>query len=269
MVSYLHLDSIPTVTAVGIPRHGEAQSFDSYLLPEHWCFHIYGYQAVLELNGTRHAIHPGDATVVPPGVRMVYRYSGPSEHVYFHFKPEATGKAQEVPMILPLGTSYEWMDRRARSAIIRARTDPAFVTATLWSLLWETADLWSGQMGSQSSRYHPIVTMAIQHIEQRLSSALSVSLLCREVGVSYGYLTRLFRNELGTSVSEYVRSRRAEQATHLLTSTNIPIKSIARSIGVPRLSQFNRLMHEQKGSGPRKLRASAQQSTVILSQLHP
>jgi len=269
VVSYLHIDSIPTVTAVGIPRHGESQSFDSYLLPEHWCFHIYSYQAVLELNGTPHSIHPGDASVVPPGVRMVYRYSGPSEHVYFHFKPQGIGKGQEIPMILPLGTAYESMDRRARSAIVRGRTDPAFVTATLWSLLWETADMWALQLGSQSSRYHPLVTMAIQHIEQRLSTPLSVSLLCKEVGVSYGYLTRLFRNELGTSVSEYVRSRRAEQAAHLLSSTNIPIKSIARSIGVPRLSQFNRLMHEQKGSGPRNLRAATQQPTVLLSQLHP
>jgi methylphosphotriester-DNA--protein-cysteine methyltransferase len=55
-------------------------------------------------------------------------------------------------------------------------------------------------------------------------------------------------------VSEYIRRRRADRAEHLLRSTTLPIKVIARSVGVPNLQRFNRLMNETKGAGPRIIR---------------
>lgn len=254
MLAKLCLDIPPSVSAMGIPRHGEAKHYDDYLLPEHWCFHIYSYNATLELDGISHAIHPQYASLVPAGVRMVYRYSGPSEHVYFHFKPGSMGKAIEIPMVIPLGMHYESMDARARHAAGLAGQYPAYATATLWSLLWELADPGFHGVDRQLTDTHPLVNAAVRHIEQRLSGPISVEQLCVEVGVSYGYLTRLFKVWLGVPVSEYVSRRRAEQAEHLLTSTTLPIKVIARTIGVPDLQQFNRLMHRVKGASPRNIR---------------
>ncbi len=256
MLARLTLDAPPKISAMGIPRHGESTNSDSYLLPEHWCFHIYAYRGTLELDGCAHELRPGDASLIPPGVRMGYRYEGPSEHVYCHFKLSSGEHEMQLPMVLSLGSQYDSMDRRARQAVLRGRTDPSYSTAAFWNLLWEYADLCTGKLDARPQTRHPLVGSAVQHIEQQLSSSLSVKRLCEEVGVSYGYLTRLFSQHLGVSVSEYVRSRRAEQAAHLLASTNMPIKAIARAVGVPRLSQFNRLMHDVYGQSPRSLRAS-------------
>jgi AraC-like DNA-binding protein len=255
MHSLLSLDASPLISAMGVPRHGEASNVDSYLLREHWCFHIYSYQAVLSLNGQPRKINPGDCSLVPPGVEMNYRYAGPSEHVYFHFLPSSTIGGQELPLVFSLGTHYQSFDSRAREAVVRARSDPGYSTAVLWNLLWEYADLASGRGVMRKSNLHPLVSLATKHIEQQLDSPMSVKTLCQEVGVSYGYLTRLFSRDLGMSVSEYVRHRRAEQAAHLLTSTSMPIKTIARSVGVPGLTQFNRLMHVAFGRGPRAIRS--------------
>ncbi|AIE83674.1 Transcriptional regulator, AraC family [Fimbriimonas ginsengisoli Gsoil 348] len=235
---------------MGIPRHGEATRSDNYLLPEHWCFHIYSYQATIELDGAPVLIRPGYASLVPPGVRMVYRYIGPSEHVYFHFKHDVGLRMVEVPVVFDLGDHYESMDIRARQAVGLGASNLTYATSALWTLLWESASLGD----DTADNGHPLVNMAIRHIEQRLSGPLSVSQLCSEVGVSYGYLTRLFKVWLGLPVSDYVRRRRADQAEHLLRSTTLPIKTIAKTVGVPDLQQFNRLIHREKGASPRAIR---------------
>lgn len=241
---------------MGIPRHGEAQSFDDYLLPDHWCFHVYSYHATLELDGEPYAIHPGCASIVPSGVRMLYRYQGVSEHVYFHFRPNPSGQSIEIPMVFDLGDRYNAIDSLARKAVGQSMLHPSCANATLWSFLWEFYVHEEAHVQAHSIS-HPLVQAAVQHIEQRLGGQLSVAQLCKEVGVSYGYLSRIFNAHLGKPVSEYIRSRRADNAEHLLCSTTLPIKVIARTIGIPDLQQFNRLMHEYKGASPRAIRRGA------------
>jgi AraC-like DNA-binding protein len=254
MRAKLCLERPPRISAMAIPRHGEDRLLDDYLLPEHWCFHIYSYHATLELNRQSVAIRPGTVSLVPPGVRMIYRYSGPSEHVYFHFKPEPGGRTIDVPMVFDLGDQYRPLDLRARQAVESASLNEPFATATLWSLLWDATKLALRDEKEAGVNGHPIVAAAVRHIEQRLDTSMSIAQLSREVGVSYGYLTRLFGTSLGMPVSEYIRRRRADRAEHLLRSTTLPIKVIARSVGVPNLQRFNRLMNETKGAGPRIIR---------------
>ncbi len=237
---------------MGVPRHGEASFVDDFLLPEHWCFHIYSYHAILELDGVPYSISPGYASVIPPNTRMVYRYKGPSEHVYFHFRDPGGELLTEFATIFDLGEHYNSMDDRARKAVGRTLLDAAYPVATLWSLLCEASDH-QAHLG-ESPHGNAIVAAAIRHIEQRLAEPLSVAQLCVEVGVSYGYVTRLFKHHLGLSVMEYVRTRRANQAEHLIRSTTLPIKTIARNVGVPDLGQFNRLMRQMKGLSPRSIR---------------
>ncbi|HLO98823.1 MAG TPA: AraC family transcriptional regulator [Fimbriimonas sp.] len=235
---------------MGIPRHGEARLWDDYLLPEHWCFHIYSYQAILELDGVPCQIRPGWASLVPPGTRMTYKYSGSSEHVYFHFKPIIGSHTYEVPMVFDLRERYQEFNSRARSAVELGGRLSGLASAHLWSLLWDSTIPEGDHSRSKSAYGHPAVEMATRHIEQRLGTRLSVAELCKEVGVSYGYLTRLFTAHVGVSVSDYVRKRRADEAEHLLRSTTLPIKVIARTVGLPDLQRFNRLMHTAKGMSP-------------------
>ncbi len=237
---------------MGIPRHGDAQPVDEYLLPEHWCFHIYSYHATLEIDGCTHAIRPGVATLIPPCTRMIYRYEGPSEHVYFHFRPGSGGREVDAAMVFDLAEYFASMDERARKAVAASRLGSAYPQACLWALLCEAVEL--GKGSTHYGSHHPTVQAAVQHIEQRLAHPISVAQLCREVGVSYGYLTRLFKVSHGLTVGDYVRARRADQASHLLGSTTLPIKAIAKAVGVPDLQQFNRLIHGAHGCSPREHR---------------
>jgi hypothetical protein len=110
----LCLQAPPEISALGVPRHGEASLVDDYLLPDHWCFHIYSYHAILVLDGDPIPIFPGCCSIIPPGMRRVYRYTGPSEHVYFHFRTSGDGVTADISTTLDLGDQYAAMDRRAR-----------------------------------------------------------------------------------------------------------------------------------------------------------
>jgi transcriptional regulator GlxA family with amidase domain len=185
---------------------------------------------------------------------MVYRYAGSSEHVYFHFRHDSSTPQVTMPMVFDLGTHYGEFDDRARRAVGTAGLHPPAASAAVWALLWDSYALCQTQSTVDSLGNHPLVAITIRHIEQRLGGTITVAQLCKEVGVSNGYLTRLFQEQLGTSVSEYIRLRRLQQARHLLTSTTLPIKVIARSVGVPDLQQFNRFIHLGLGAGPREFR---------------
>lgn len=252
--SQICLHNPPQIKGVGIPRHGEAHMIDECFLPSLWCFHIYSYHAHLELDGAPHELHPGYASVIPPGTRMVYHYEGPSDHVYWHFRPSVGEQTVGIPMVIDLGERYLEMDERARRAAAEISVRTPLARATLWALLCEVAEMASGEKLLARPSRPPIVELALRHIEQRISGQISVALLCEELGVSYGYLGRLFKSCLGRTVLEHVRYRRAEQAHHLIVSTTLPLKVIARAVGVPNLQQFNRLMHEMKGISPRALR---------------
>ncbi len=244
---------------MGVPRHGETQAIDKYLLPDLWCFHIYSYHAVLELDGVIYSISPGTASVIPPGVQAVYRYAGSSEHVYFHFQPQPPLQSGEsgavLPTICPLGEHFSELDRRARRAVEFATSAPEYAQAALWSILCELSVAEGAATTHPTPVRHPVVEMAVRHIEQRLAGHITVEQLCREVGVSYGYLGRLFWTTLGCTILEHVRKRRAEHAEHLILSTMLPMKVIARAVGVSDLQQFNRMMHRVKGRSPREIRA--------------
>ena len=101
-------------------------------------------------------------------------------------------------------------------------------------------------------------------IEQNLAQTLLVSEIATASGVSYGYLSRLFTAELGTDVVGYIRQRRSQRAEHLLCCSTLSIKSIAASVGIPDLAQFNRLIHRTHRCSPSELRKDSGSATVRL-----
>ncbi|MBI1332099.1 MAG: helix-turn-helix domain-containing protein [Armatimonadetes bacterium] len=248
------LDCPPELVVCGVGRHGGIQLVDEFFLPDLWCFHIYSYEGSLELDGVPYPIRPGAVSIIPASTQIVYRYLGHSEHVYFHFRPDAQGTAMAVPFVYDLHERYMPIYERVRKTAMSPLQNPASQLAILWSLLWESAEMMRDVPGSDYPQNHPAVELALRLIEERMSGPLSIQGISNEVGVSEGYLSRLFQVACGRSVVSHIRTRRADLAEHLLASTTMPIKTIARTVGVPDLHQFNRLLHQMKGQSPREVR---------------
>ena len=245
----------PTVVQMGLAVHGGPgrPSIDEYRLPDLWCLHLYRYEGELELDGRRFPIRPGCAGIVPADTATVYRYVGPSEHCYCHFRPAAGAPTTEVAAMQDLGRRFAALDERLAAALSYSYP-PERRQAAVWEVLWSLTEPRARTDDEGTHHGHPAVERAMDIIERNLARAPSVAELAERVGVSYSYLSKLFRQSTGDSVVGYVLRRRAERGAHLLTYSTLPIKSIAATVGMADLQGFNRLIHRYSGLSPTALR---------------
>jgi AraC-like DNA-binding protein len=250
----LRLDDPPTVANVGVGVHGTTGLRDVFELPDLWQLHVYGYTAELTVGHTTHAIRPGRVSLIPPGARVEYRYRGRSEHLYAHFKAPRRGEQRRVPVMQDAGAQARPLSALLRQAIAARPGSPARVVASVWTVLWQVAQLGPGD---GQPRGHATVSAAVAHIESHLAAPLTVPAIARVVGVSHNHLTRLFRAETGHTVVGYIRRRRMEHARHMLRESTLSIPAVAASVGIPDLQAFNKACRRELGASPRAVRGSS------------
>jgi len=248
------LGSKPQISQMGIAVHGRVPA-ERYLLPRHWCVHIYRYDGELKINDGTFPIRPGHASVIPPGSAMEYRYRGKSVHVYAHFAlPEPASHATPIAAMQDLGKDFAEINRAMEQAVECYPRQRLQAEVRIWDVLWRLAGRGQPQ-SAQPDQLHPAVQNTIQQIELRLHEPIYVTELVKEAGVSQNHLIRLFRATMGTTVVGYIRDRRLQRASHLLRNTTLPIKTIAHEIGIPDLHLFNKMIRGAFGMSPRKLRS--------------
>ena len=77
-------------------------------------------------------------------------------------------------------------------------------------------------------------------IEENIGNPhLSLSFLSSKMGLSFGYLSTLFKNLFGTSFQEYVFTEKMERAKILLLSTDMKNYEIAESLGFEDANYFS------------------------------
>lgn len=254
----------PVPVAMGVGIHGLQGSVDRYLLPELWSLHLYGYRATLVLNGQTLPIRPGFVGLTPPGHAALYRYEGRSVHLYVHFRcPSSTEGAllSHIPAIQDLGERYPAFYAALEEVVLQPTLPAHRRQARLWDLLGQLAA--PVQTAGLAAGLHPVVRQSMEQIERGLGEPLRVRQLAHDAGVSYSYLSRLFQQELGTSVIGYIVARRLEKAELLLTQSTLPIKTVAAAVGMPDLHLFNKTIRRALGASPRAVRESRLRSLVV------
>ena len=101
------------------------------------------------------------------------------------------------------------------------------------------------------------VRLACAFVSDHLSEPIAVEDLARAASVSASYLTKLFRESLGTSPHDYLLRQRISRAKQLLIETDEPIGSVARQVGFTTESNFSYRFSKMCGITPsayRKLR---------------
>lgn len=96
----------------------------------------------------------------------------------------------------------------------------------------------------------------LNKVLQRINAApaCSVSELAFEVHLSPAHLQRLFKQKTGMRVSELIGEHRLQRAASLLTSSDLPIKEIAYTVGYEHHSSFVRAFHRRFAQSPKYYR---------------
>ncbi|MGN0643604.1 helix-turn-helix domain-containing protein [Gemmiger sp.] len=103
-------------------------------------------------------------------------------------------------------------------------------------------------------QYSPLVQKVINNINLHLASPLSLKKLADEYFISSCYLSRVFRQETGCTLTDYINNQRIQRAIYYLSTTDSSIATIAESVGFLDVNYFSKIFKKVTGSTPTRYR---------------
>ena len=93
-----------------------------------------------------------------------------------------------------------------------------------------------------------------EYIYSHIKERITIEDLADEFGVSASYLSRLFKQQTGVSVSAYIREQKIEVAKNLLRFSDYSMIDIANRLSFSSQSHFIQQFRESVGMTPKKYR---------------
>jgi AraC family transcriptional regulator len=100
---------------------------------------------------------------------------------------------------------------------------------------------------------HARIQSAIDYIHAHLGCDLTLMRIAASINISPSHFASLFKQATGDSLHQYVIKQRVERAKLLLTTTDLPIASIAFQVGFSSQSHLNQHCKRLTGMTPKQL----------------
>lgn len=110
---------------------------------------------------------------------------------------------------------------------------------------------------------HEVVVKQAFHIirEKILDPNLCRSMIADEIGISNSYLSRIFKDKVGVSLSDMINETKLKIAAEQLRNTNKSIKEIIEGVGIVNQSYFTVMFKKKFGILPTEYRNRRQEKT--------
>lgn len=118
--------------------------------------------------------------------------------------------------------------------------------------------------GDQGSRSQAIVMKIREHVERHLDRPEELS-LSRMAEITYfnpTYLSRLFHQVMGETLSDYVSGARIRRANQLLRDSGNRISDVSEAVGFSSSANFSRFYRKMTGSSPQEYRDGLARSSL-------
>ena len=104
------------------------------------------------------------------------------------------------------------------------------------------------------STQNPHIINALKYINDNITLPLTLNNVCKKAHLSKEYTSRLFKQEMGLTVSEYINNQKLSLAKDMLTNQNMTIKSISATLGYENYTYFTKIFKEKFHISPQKMR---------------
>ena len=94
------------------------------------------------------------------------------------------------------------------------------------------------------------IEAATAFIESKIDKQLSIQYISKNTGISKTTLYRIFSDNLGCTVKDYVNSRRIERSLPLLINTDMTMEEISRDVGFRSAAYYSKTFKKEKGLSP-------------------
>lgn len=98
--------------------------------------------------------------------------------------------------------------------------------------------------------YKTDIAKTLEYIDENYMHHLTLSSIASHVNLSPSYLCRIFKAEVGTSITNYLNNLRIRQAASMIRKKNIPLKEISTLVGIDDQLYFSRLFKKNMGMSP-------------------
>ena len=258
---------IPEIAQAGCFAMPE-QHFNITYRHDTWALHLHDYPGVLELAGRRYPLQPGDLTFSRPGGPSRYDITRPGRHWCIHFRPQPlSGPLLELPPHRALAGRRAYLEEQVSNIAkwyVRGcghEADAPGYTTTA-ALLLQQLLIWLALDGREQPRRTAVSTASDKadslaaDICQRLEAKLSVTDLCRRAGLSRNYMSMQFHRRHGMTIARYILVQRLRYARSLLEGTDMQIKTIGATVGMPDPRHFNKQFRRFYGAAPSAIRVA-------------
>jgi YesN/AraC family two-component response regulator len=98
------------------------------------------------------------------------------------------------------------------------------------------------------------IVKIMEYIQNNYKQDIAINTLAEYVGLSYSHVRKVFNNETGENIVNYINNMRIEEAQRLLRQTGMNINDIALSLGYNNKQSFNRFFKKYVGINPGEYR---------------
>lgn len=99
-----------------------------------------------------------------------------------------------------------------------------------------------------------LILNTVSYIDHHIYEQLSLVQVAEAFNTNSSYLSRLFKQEVGSSFTEYLHNCRIKKAQHLLHLTNMPIVDISEKLCYTSQSHFTSVFKRISGLTPKQYR---------------
>lgn len=107
---------------------------------------------------------------------------------------------------------------------------------------------------SMNQKQRKISSDILKYIENNYQRDISLTDVAEHFSVSLGYVSRIFKQDMGIGFKGYLDNTRIEEAKKLLTSTQMTINRIAEKVGCNNVRSFIRTFKNHTGYSPKEYR---------------
>ena len=112
--------------------------------------------------------------------------------------------------------------------------------------------------GNVITEEEDVISPVTQYIKDHLSEKISREQLAGLVYLHPDYLTHVFKEKTGLSISAYILKERLNLSKNLLRNTDLSINTIALDCGFSDASYFTRIFRRETGTSPSQYRGGGQ-----------
>lgn len=138
--------------------------------------------------------------------------------------------------------------------LANAKFDRSVPIVLLLVSILKNIDMQLQSIYNDPKSYSPYVNKAIRYIKSNYSNQISAQDVADFIGVHVNYLHKLFSEEVGKTMLNYIQELRIAHAKELLRKSSRNIDEIAEACSIGNIKYFYRMFKKSTGLTPREFR---------------